>query len=315
LTRPRQGLVNWKPASLDRVALAISAFHSDKPVIRLLGEVFTGDHPRFGAVIVVDSLGRGQIHEAAKANRWELNYVNADRNLGSAGNLDLRLRTAAVLGLDWCLAVNHDGEVDPDKILQLVALGQSRPRIGAVYPQLAFSLADGRLDSPRRSFTSFGLLRGQGDHGVTEVAWSSSNCALYNLDSIREGVTAWPDLWMGYEDLAIGWELQRRGWVQLLAREVTVTDRYEFRSVRLLGRDAHIASKPTWYSYYQLRNLWLIASRTGGRAVTKASVLRRLVVDVALLLCYRDQKGERLRLLFKGLRDGMQGISGKGPVP
>jgi GT2 family glycosyltransferase len=302
-------------ASLERVALAISAFHSDDAVIRLLGKVFTGDHPRFGAVIVVDSLGRGQIHDAAKSNRWDVHYINADRNLGSAGNLDLRLKTAAELGLDWCFAVNHDGEVDADKVLELVRLGLSRPKVGAVYPQLVFSHAGGRLDSPRRSFSTFGLLDGQRETGATEVAWSSSNCALYNLDAIRGGVGAWPQLWMGYEDLAIGWELQRRGWIQLLSHDVKVIDSYEFRPVRFLGREAHIASKPSWYSYYQLRNLWLIASESGGCAVTKASVLRRLAVDVALILLYRDRKGERLWLLLKGLRDGMRRVSGKGPVP
>jgi len=302
-------------ASLDRVALAISAFHSDDAVIRLLGKTFTGDHPRFGAIIVVDSLGRGQIHDAAKSNRWDIHYINADRNLGSAGNLDLRLKTAAELGLDWCFAVNHDGEVEPEKVLELVHLGKSRPKVGAVYPQLVFSHAGGRLDSPRRSFSTFGLLDGQGGSGTTEVAWSSSNCALYNLHPIREGVTAWPDLWMGYEDLAIGWELQRRGWTQLLSHAVKVTDSYEFKLVHPFGRKAHIADKPSWYSYYQLRNLWLIAVRSGGRAVTKASVLRRLIVDVGLILLYRDRKGERLRLLLRGLRDGMRGVGGKGPVP
>jgi rhamnosyltransferase len=302
-------------ASLDRVALAISAYHSDDAVIHLLGKVFTGDHPRFGAVIVVDSMGRGQIHDAVKSNRWDVHYCNADHNLGSAGNLDLRLQTAEDLGLDWCFAVNHDGEVDHEKVLDLLRLGQSRSKVGAVYPQLVFSHAGGRLDSPRRSFSTFGLLDGEAGSGASEVAWSSSNCALYNLDAIRSGVSAWPQLWMGYEDLAIGWELQQRGWTQLLSHDVKVIDSYEFRPVRLLGREAHIAAKPSWYSYYQLRNLWLIADQSGGRAVTKASVLWRLVVDVGLILLYRDRKGERMRLLLKGLRDGMRGVSGKGPVP
>jgi hypothetical protein len=281
----------------------------------LLGKVFTGDHPRFGAVIVVDSMGRGQIHDSVKSNRWDVHYVNADHNLGSAGNLDQRLKTAAGLGLDWCFAVNHDGEVEAEKVLELVRLGLSRPKVGAVYPQLVFSHAGGRLDSPRRSFSTFGLLDGQANGGATEVAWSSSNCALYNLDAIREGVSAWPQLWMGYEDLAIGWELQRRGWTQLLSHNVKVIDSYEFRPVRLLGRDALIAAKPSWYSYYQLRNLWLIADRSGGNAVSKPAVLWRLIVDVGLILLYRDKKAERLRLLFKGLGDGKRGVSGKGPVP
>jgi hypothetical protein len=59
----------------------------------------------------------------------------------------------------------------------------------------------------------------------------------------------------------------------------------------------------------------LIADQSRGRAVTRASVLRRLIVDVALILLYRDRKGERLRLLLKGLHDGMRGVTGKGPVP
>lgn len=301
--------------SLERIALAISAYHSDDAVIRLLGKVFTGSHPRFGAVIVVDSLGHGQIVNAVKSNRWDIHYINADRNLGSAGNLDARLRTAAELGLDWCFAVNHDGEVDFAKVLQLAKLGQSGSKVGAVYPQLIFSNAGGRLDSPRRSFSTFGLLNGQDETGVTEVAWSSSNCALYNLHAIREGVSAWPQLWMGYEDLAIGWELKRQGWKQLLDHDVKVIDSYEFRPVRFLGRRIHIAAKPSWYSYYHLRNLWLIASRSGGAATTKASVLRRLVIDIGLILLYRDRKTERLRLLLSGLRDGIRGVTGKGPVP
>jgi hypothetical protein len=61
--------------------------------------------------------------------------------------------------------------------------------------------------------------------------------------------------------------------------------------------------------------LWLIADQSGGRAITKASVLWRLAVDVGLILLYRDKKGQRLRLLLKGLRDGMHGVSGMGPVP
>jgi len=302
-------------ASLERVALAISAYHSDDAVIRLLGKIFTGSHPHFGAVIVVDSLGRGQILDAVKSNRWDIHYINADRNLGSAGNLDARVRTAAGLGLDWCFAVNHDGEVDFAKVLQLTQLGQSQPKIGAVYPQLVFSNADERLDSPRRSFSTLGLLNGQSETGVTEVSWSSSNCALYNLDAIREGVSAWPHLWMGYEDLAIGWELQRRGWSQLLDHSVKVIDSYEYRPVRFFGRRIHIAAKPSWYNYYQLRNLWLIASQSGGGATTKVGVLRRLIIDVLLILLYRDRKAERLRLLLLGLRDGIRGITGKGPVP
>ena len=299
------------------VALAISAFRSDGPVLRLLRAAFAPDQPRFGAVIVVDSLGSGAIEETAGREGWPIRYVNSESNLGSAGNLDLRLRTAAGLGLEWCLALNHDGELDPGKVLRLVAHGRSRPKVGAVYPQMLFSRAGGRPDSPRRSFAPYTLIaqRPEPSGGCVEVVWSSSNGALYNLDPIREGVGAWPELWMGYEDLAIGWELQRRGWSQLLCTDVTVSDDYEFRPVRVFGRTLHLAEKPSWYSYYQSRNLLLIGRRTKRSAIGAFSIVVRTLVDFGTILLFRDAKRERLRLMTRGLKDGMRNLTGKGPVP
>ncbi len=107
------------------VALAISAFKSDSQVLNLLTRAFAAEQPQFGAVIVVDSLGSGRIERAVEENGWAVRYINSPTNLGSAGNLDLRLRTAAETGLKWCLAVNHDGEVTPAKAAKLVAHASS----------------------------------------------------------------------------------------------------------------------------------------------------------------------------------------------
>lgn len=310
-------MMDSKP--LAGVALAISAFRSDDSVLRLLRTAFAHGKPRFGTVIIVDSLGSGAIPEAAKRERWPIRYINGDTNLGSAGNLDLRLRTAAELGLEWCLALNHDGEIDAEKVLRLVQHGRSRPKVGAVYPLLKFIRAGGKPDSPRRSFGTFGVLGRHATAAATgrcmEIAWSSSNGALYRLDAVREGVRAWPDLWMGYEDLALGWELKRNGWIQLLCADVQVADDYEFSPVRLFGRDVHLAAKPPWYSYYQGRNLLLIARGTEGNAVNGVSALFRFATDFALIIALRDRKLERLRLLLRGLVDGIRGRTGKGPVP
>ena len=312
--------MNDDAESSKEIALAISAFRSDEAVLALLRAVFVPGQPRFGAVIVIDSLGSGVIERTASEQGWNIRIINADSNLGSAGNLDLRLRTAASLGMKWCFAINHDGVVDVAKIMALAHHGRSRARVGAVYPQLIFSRAGGRPDAARRGFSSYGILRrskseGGTAEGCTEVAWSSSNGALYNLDAVRDGVHVWPELWMGYEDLALGWELQRRGWTQLLCSDVTITDSYEFSPVRLFGRDVHLATKPSWYMYYQLRNLTLIARRTKGAAVSWPSVALRTLVDIGLNLLFRDRKVERLRLLLTGLRDGLRNVSVKGPVP
>jgi hypothetical protein len=305
--------------SLSEVALAISAFKSDQAVIELLRSMFANGQPGFGSVIVVDSLGSGAIPKAAAERGWQLDYISADRNLGSAGNLDLRLRTAADNPrLRWCYAVNHDGEVDAVKVEALQRHGHSRSRVGAVYPQLIYDQAGGRIDAPRGRFSPYGNLQAREnrrDDATTDVAWSSSNCALYNLDAIRDGVRVWPDLWMGWEDLALGWDMQRRGWVQLRCSDVSVVDSYEYVPVRILGKQRYLADKPCWYSYYQLRNLVLISLRSKGDAIRLWSVAARGMIDIALILLFRDRKLRRLGLLFRGIGDGFRQRAGKGPVP
>jgi hypothetical protein len=304
---------------LNRTAVAISAFRNDETILAHLEALFAGGPSPFGTVIVVDSLGSGRIEEAIRRNGWPVRYHNAPENLGSAGNLQRRLQLAAALDLDWCLAVNHDGMIDPARAARLVAHGEAAKGVGAVYPVLRLTSAGNRLERPRRRRSTFGLL-GTGDrpqlaaHAV-EVAWGSSNGALYRLEPIRQGVHAWPELWMGYEDLALGWEYQQAGWQQLLATDVEVDDNYEFRSVTLLGKTVHLADKPVWYSYYQFRNLWLIAERTSGGAMKRRSVAMRLLLDIALIVAFRTHKRARLALLLRGVRAGLRGLSGKGPVP
>ena len=120
---------------------------------------------------------------------------------------------------------------------------------------------------------------------------------------------------MGYEDLAIAWELKCHGWTRLLCSDVELADDYEFRSVRMFGRDVHLADKPSWYMYYHSRNLLLIAKGTRRRAIGYLGIAIRIMVDIILILLCRDNKRDRLYLLFKGISDGIRGISGKGLVP
>jgi GT2 family glycosyltransferase len=304
---------------LASVALAISGYRSDEPVLALLRSVFAGGSPPFGTVIVVDSLGSGAIAAAIQANGWPVTYIDSDRNLGSAGNLALRLETAAAAGARWCYAVNHDGLVEPDQVRKLVAHGRSRPRVGAVYPTLVYSNRGNRVESPRRTLSthaSFEAEPPRQEAVCEEVTWSSSNCALYSLDAVREGVAVWSDLWMGWEDLALGWLLGKKGWVQLQCRDVVVVDSYEYHPARLFGRTVYIASKPNWYAYYQIRNLILIARRTGGEACTPFQILRRMAVGAGgRLLVPRPGRTAWFGNFLKGLVAGMKGVTGKGPVP
>ena len=79
--------------SLEAVALGISAYRSDVPVLELLKIALAPGQPRFGAVIVVDSLGSGEIASVIEANGWPVTYINAQRNLGGAAQSHMVLCT------------------------------------------------------------------------------------------------------------------------------------------------------------------------------------------------------------------------------
>lgn len=305
---------------LSRVVLAISSFRSDDSVLAILRSVFSGGDSPFGHVLVVDSLGSGEIGTEIERRQWPVRYINADRNLGSAGNLALRLATAAQTDARWCFTVNHDGKVDPEQVRKLVAHGEALPRVGAVYPSLTYVARGNARQAPLRTLVPRARFEqpDTADEQVVPVAWGSSNCALYSLQAQREDVEVWGDLWMGWEDLALGWLLGKRGWTQLYCRDVVVVDDYEYREMKVAGLKTFGISKPSWYVYYQFRNMLLIKQRTGGEACGSVQIAKKMVRTgggIILTPARFKDKLATFQLMITGIREGLRGNAGKGPLP
>lgn len=301
---------------LSRVVVAVSAFRSDNELLALLGRIFAREEPGFAAVIVVDSLGSGRLEAEIHRAGWRVTYENAQHNLGSAGNLARRLELAAEEEADWCFAINHDGVFDREMIALMVARGQSAPRVGAVFPRRTFADRGGVSSRPHQSVFKMPKFDAEASAGEApeEVAWDSSNGALYALQPIREGLRPWADFWMGWEDLAYGWVLSHNGWKQLHCETVEFPDNYEYQRIQMLGRSFYIARKPAWYAYY-LRNLVLFTKRSGGGVQGWRLLLSRYGREFAFTLLFRTEKRHRLKLLLQGFADGLSSKAGKGPVP
>lgn len=293
-----------------RVCLAISSFRNDASVIRLLLQPAVLE--LFEHVFVVDSLGMGEIERVLVEHGLEnrVTYHSSPENLGSAGNLALRLQLAADAGFDFAYALNHDGEVKEQAIRKLIEFAATRPRLGAAYPLRFLShrgLYDltGTSNAPRP-------LKGS-PHPPREpevpVSWSSSNGALYGLEPVRAGLRPWADLWMGWEDMGYGWLLKRNGYEQYIVTAAEVCDDYEYAKASIRGMQ--ICEKPAWYAYYQARNLVLITRRNRRSPANYAIVAGRLAQEFVLTTLFRPNKRKRYGLLARGLRDGAIGCSGK----
>lgn len=295
---------------LSDVAVAISAFRSDESVLRLLDTVEREFGRELKTVIVVDSLGSGVLQGTVAERGWI--YENSPVNLGSAGNLARRLEIAAEQGARWCFAINHDGMVSRQLVEALVRCGEAGERVGAVYPKrVMIARGDTVLQPHRSAFALAGFGAAVEQSAPLEVAWDSSNGALYATQPIRERVTPWTGLWMGWEDMLYGWDLAGSGWRQLWCPDAVFADDYEYEKVRFAGARRFITRKPAWYGYYHNRNLLLIAKRTGSAAAW-GFLLRRLLREVAFTVLFRSEKGRRLTLLWRGLVDGLRGVTGAG---
>ncbi|MDQ3030790.1 MAG: glycosyltransferase [Myxococcota bacterium] len=299
-----------------RVCLAISSFRNDEPVRRLV-EAALADGSPFERIFVVDSLGTGAIDGSVRA-RWgdRVSFLCAEENLGSAGNLAKRLELAAEAGFDYVYALNHDGAVDFANVRELLRFVGTRPRIGAAYP-LRWLARRGRYDITGAQSLPLPLRSAEAVDSDTplRVTWSSSNGALYSLAPVREGLLPWADLWMGWEDMGYGWLLDRNGWEQYIVPSARADDDYEYSTHRFLGRTLHLADKPAWYAYYQIRNLILITRRNERPRLDRAVVAMRLAQELTLTAAFRSQKALRYRLLASGLVDGLRNRSGKWRLP
>jgi hypothetical protein len=294
------------------VVLAVSSFRNDDAVLALLERAHAAPHP-FRAILVVDSLGTGRIPAAILGRGWtDTTYRSVDRNLGSAGNLQLRLELAAATGADWVYAVNHDAALVPETVAALLAVAEANPDLGAVYPLRRRPGRGGTYDlTGTRRFP----LRYRGvkerPTGLLPAWWGSSNGTLYALRPVRGGLVPWGDLWMGWEDLLYGWNLAEHGYRQVIATDAVFDDPYEYK--RAAG--VLITDKPSWYAYYFARNLILASGRTRLPPRIAAELAVRIAGEFAVSATLRSKRRERLRLLAAGVRDGLRNKTGKYVVP
>jgi GT2 family glycosyltransferase len=292
------------------ITLAIATFRHDDAVLALLERA---QALPFHAILVVDSLGTGRIPAEIVSRGWtRVAYHNADRNLGSAGNLQKRLELAGATGADWVYAVNHDAALEPSTFAALARVAAENPDLGAIYP---LRRRPGRGGTYDLTGTHRFPLRYDGTvdrpTGLIDAWWGSSNGTLYALRPVRAGLVPWGELWMGWEDLLYGWMLAEHGYRQVIATDAVFDDPYEYKRVG----PATITDKPSWYAYYFARNLLLAAQRAHLPPAIKAQLAVRIAGEFAVSATLRSRRRERLGLLATGVRDGLRGTTGKFRVP
>jgi GT2 family glycosyltransferase len=221
-----------------------------------------------------------------------------------------RLQIAADSGADYAYAMNHDSQFHPEVVSKLADACSADPSLGAAYPLSLFtSVGRYNLTGTRELPLSRKLVRNVNEQPLIDVFWSSSNGAIYSLDPIRKGILPWDAMWMGWEDLDYGWRLFDHGYRQVIVRDAVFKDNNEYTQTNL----GSVTDKPPWRTYYLMRNLILAVRRSRNRPLYHAVTAYRAFLEASLILGIRKNKAERLRLLTRGIIDGIRGVTGQVP--
>jgi GT2 family glycosyltransferase len=232
-------------------------------------------------------------------------FIAVPENLGFAGAVNLAIRHALGVGVEFVMLLNNDATLEPDCLGELVRVAASMPRIGAVGAKV-LSTAD-----PSRLWMAYGRLtyraalveavgKGEPDGPVfsqiREVD-SVPGCGMLLTRAALETVGLLDDEFFAYhEDLDWCTAARRRGFRIVFAPAARV--------VHQGGASLAANNDPVYY--LAARNTVLFARK-------HASVREwgRLIVTVAgslLLECVRRERrvsARQWRWLVRGYRDGL----------
>lgn len=270
------------------ISIAISSFRSNESVLSLLDAIFSTEQPLFLEIIVIDSEPTGLIEQFILKNNYPVNYIKSQHNLGSAGNLALRLNTAAKNPkANWCLCLNHDAYYTEEFAKSFIdSVRMLKGNVGAIFPTRWYNNGEKNTTENLRS-----------------VLWNSSNGCIYSLAPTRLSIEVDTSLWMGWEDYLYCMKLLQYGYQNYLVNSLPFYDSYEYKSINFLGTHIKLNDKPSWYDYYSIRNLIYIGKHIPVDQ-TYLKLLSKVCVNSTVLAFFKDKTLERHSYFIKGLFDG-----------
>jgi GT2 family glycosyltransferase len=198
------------------------------------------------------------------------------QNLGFAGGNNLAIARALADGDEFVYLLNPDTEVDPDFLVEALAVARGDPAIAFVQSLLLRHDQPGVLNSWGNAmhFLGFGYAAGDGQAladpavagrlwGPRDIAFPSGAATLARAASLRALGAFSDELFLYCEDMELGWRAHLAGLRVVVAPRSRVRHRYQFarhaRKYYYLERNRLLAL--AWC--YRRRSLLLLAPALG----------------------------------------------------
>jgi N-acetylglucosaminyl-diphospho-decaprenol L-rhamnosyltransferase len=261
------------PIMTGAVAVVTVSYGSGAVLEGFLGSVPAASAEQLSVVVADNRPEPGQDVEE-QTMRHGASYLSMDRNAGYGGAMNAAIRSLPP-HVDWVLVSNPDIELTPGCIDELVRVGESDPRIGAVGPLVE---TDGKVYPSARSIPS--LRTGAGHalfaniwpgnpwsrryHNDSEApprerdaGWLSGSCLLVRRAAF-DAIGGFDDRYfMYFEDVDLGYRLVRSGWRNRYAPSAVVrhsgahsTDEHSTRMVLVHHQSAYRFMSSKYRGWY-----------------------------------------------------------------
>ena len=207
-------------------------------------------------IIVVDNASTDDSVAQLQQKYPAVELIQHTINKGYAGGVNPGLTRAIELNASYAAPFNDDAIADPQWLEHLVHALHAHPELGAAAPKVLEG--DGqRLDSTGDQYSNWGLPYPRGRHETdtsryddqTEIFAASGAACLYRVAALKQVGLLDEDFFAYYEDVDLGFRLQRAGWKALYVPESKVYHQIGMTSGRIKG----------FTTYQTMKNLPMLA--------------------------------------------------------
>ncbi|MBQ5558502.1 MAG: glycosyltransferase family 2 protein [Lachnospiraceae bacterium] len=231
-------------------------------------------------------------------------YVSLDGNKGLAVALNIGCNMAKEDGFDYILTMDQDSifeEHAVEKMIQVVENSKEHltivaPNVTSVYP-----------DEKGEMKQSYTLIPRTEEKVET---WVMTSGSLMNLDDYLEVGGFDEQFFIAHIDVDLGIKMHRQGMKILMYGDAMIYQRFgNSKPKKILWKTVHPWYENSLRTYYLFRNQAYMIKKYGKEC--KSLIHVSLVNHIVKILLFEDKKIEKLKMAYKGNKDGKNGKMGQ----
>lgn len=234
---------------------------------------------------------------ALKGEGCTINLMEGETNAGVAGGLNRIMKAASEEGKKWVLTLDQDSCPDKDLVKGL-SQGTKFERIGIICPRIK-DINSGRI------LVNFGEDTSKNDKKYQTLHSCITAGSMINLEAWNTVGGYDEYLFMDYVDFDYSIRLRKSGYRILQCNQIIMEHEVGNTEVhRFLFKKVGVMNHSAMRKYYITRNR-IYCSYKYYRKFGFRNIVG-IVKTIVLILCYEEDKKNKLSSVFRGVKDGIR---------